>query len=149
MRSFFASYSYWICPIISWKSLLICNLVAANVRARSSPTRTISYFASLLEVKKLRRIACSTSSLVGDCKIRPILDLDALDALSTWSVHHCSLEDSAGCVIFWGSSAIKSAITCLLYDNLSWYLIPYSLNSMTHFNISLDRSGLCRVTRSG
>ena len=38
-----------------------------------------SYYVSLFEVRKLRRIACSISSLVSDCRVRPIPDPDTLD----------------------------------------------------------------------
>ena len=145
MHSSFVSYSCWIYPTISWESLLISNLVAANTRARFSPTKTTSYSVSLLKAEKLRRIACSISFPIGDYRIRPIPDPDTLDALSTWSVHHCSPGRSVECACFWGSSVI----TCPFNDNLNWYLIPYSFNSMTHFNIHSDRSGLCRVTWSG
>ena len=51
--------------------------------ARSSLTRIASYFASLLEAEKLKRISYSTNSSVGDSKIRPIPELDALDVSST------------------------------------------------------------------
>ena len=149
MSSSFALYFFLICSTISWESFLISNLVATNVMARSSLTRTISYSISLLEAEKLRQITYSTSFPISDCMIRPTSESDALDAPSTWSVHHCFLGDLTGCVGFWGSSTLKSAITCHFNANLGWYLIMYSLNSMTHFNISLDRSDLCRVTRSG
>ena len=151
-----ASHAFILCfilslnlSIISWELLLISNLVAINTRARSSPSRTTSYSALLLEVEKLRWIACSISSPVGDCRIKPTLDLNTLDVPSTRSVHHCSPGQSEGWVSFLGSLAIKSAITCPFNDNLGWYLISYSLNSMAHFNICPDRSSLCRVARSG
>ena len=149
MCSSFASYSFWICLMISWESLRISNLVAANVMAKSSPARTTSYSASLLEVKKLRRIACSTNSPVGDYRIKPTLDLDALDVLSTWNIYYCSLGNSTECVIFLESLTIKSTLTCPFSANLDWYLILYSLNSMAHFNIRSNRSSLYRVLRSG
>ena len=100
IHSSFASYSYWIYLIISWESLLISNLVAANIRVRSSLANTTSYSVSLLEVGKLRRIVCSTSSPVGDCRTRPTSNPDTLDAPSTWIVHHCSLGWLIGCVCF-------------------------------------------------
>ena len=146
--SYFASYSHWICSTISWESLLISNLVEANIRARSSPTSTTSYSASLLEVGKLRRIAYSISFPVGDCRTKPTPDPGTSNAPSTWSVLHCSLRQSIGCICFWGSSVIKSTITCLSKDNHDWYLIPYSLNSIAHFNIRPDRFDLCKVTQS-
>ena len=71
IRSSFASYSRWICPTISWELFLIPNLVAANIRARSSPIMTTSYSTTLLKVEKFRRITCSISSLVGNCRITP------------------------------------------------------------------------------
>ena len=149
MRSSLVSYSHRICLTISWESLLISNLVVASVRAWSSPTRTTSYSFSLLEVEKLRQITCSNSSPGGDCRIGPIPNPDALDASFTWNVHHWPLGGSTGCAGFLGSSTIKSTITCPFNDNLGWYMISYSLNSMTHFNIRLDKFNLCRVTRSG
>ena len=117
IHSSFALYSCWICLTISQESNLISNLVAANIRARSSPASTTSYSASLLEVEKLIWIACSISSLVGDCKTRPTLDLNTLDTPSTWSVYHCFPGWSVACVCFLGSSAIKSAITWFFKDN--------------------------------
>ena len=149
MRSSFVSYSRWIYLIISWKSLLISNLVVTSVKVRSSSVRITSYSTTLLEVEKLRQIACFINSPISDCKIRLTPDPDTLDALSTWSVHHCSLGWSTRCACFLGSSAIKLVITYPFSDNLGWYLILYSLNSIAHFSICHDRSSLCRVTRSG
>ena len=62
---------------------MISNLVAANIRARCSPTRTTSYFALLLEAEKLIWIACFISSPVGDCRIKPISNPETPEALST------------------------------------------------------------------
>ena len=145
IRSSFVSYSHWICPTISWESLLISYLVAANIRVRSSLARTISYSASLLEVEKLRWIACSISSPIGDYKIRPTSDPGTSDAPSTWSVHHCSLGLLTRCVCFLRSSVINYPFK----DNHDWYLIPCSFNSIAHFNIRPDRFSWCKVTRSG
>ena len=117
IRSLFASYSRWIYPKISWESLLISNLVMTNIRARSSLASTTSYFASLLEDKKLIWITCSISSSVDDCRSRPIPDPDTLDASSTWSVHHYALGWLTGCVCFLGSSTINLVITCFFKDN--------------------------------
>ena len=60
---------------------MIANLVAVNIRARSRPASTTLYSASLLEVEKLRRIACSISFPVGDCRTRLTLDRDTLRTL--------------------------------------------------------------------
>ena len=144
IHSSFALYSRWICLTIIWESLLISNLVATKIRAKSNPVRIVSYSASLLEAKKLRRISCSISSPVGDCSLNP----NTLNAPSTWSVHHYFLGQSIRCVCFLGSSAIKSTITCPFKDNRGWYLIPYWLNSITHFNIRPDKFNWCKVTWS-
>ena len=135
--------------MISWELLHIFNLIVAKVKAKSSSSKIASYLASLLEVGKPSRITCSSSSPVGDCKIRPTPTLEALDAPSTWSIHHSSLGESTKWDGFWGSSAIKSTMTCHFNVSLGWYLIPYSLNSMTHFSIRLNMSGLCEVLLSG
>ena len=79
--SFFVLYSRWVCPTISWESFLIANLVVVNIRKRSSPASTTLYSASLLEVEKLRRITCSISFPVGDCRTRLTLDPDTLGTL--------------------------------------------------------------------
>lgn len=84
MRSSLASYSLWICLTINWESLHISNLIATKVRARSNPTKTASYSTSLLEARKPSRIAYSSNSPIGDYKIRPTPELEALDALPTW-----------------------------------------------------------------
>ena len=57
--------------------------------------------------------------------------------------------DELDVLVFLRSSAIKSTITYPFYDNLGWYLILYSLNSMTHFNIRSDRFDLCMIALSG
>ena len=67
--------------------------------------------------KSIIWIACSISSLVGDCRTKPTLDPNTLDTPSTWSVYHCFLGRSIACVCFLGSSAIKSAITWSFKDN--------------------------------
>ena len=146
--SSFALYSRWIYSTISWELLLISNLVMTNIRARSSLASTTSYFASLLEDEKLIWIACSINSSVDDYRTIPTPDPNTLDASSTWSVHHYALGWLTGCVCFLGSSVLKLAITCPFKDNRNWYLIPYSLNSITHFNIHPDRFDLCKVTQS-
>ena len=65
------------------RMLHILILAVAKVKTRSNPTRIASYLTSLLEAGKPSRIAYSSCSLVGDCKIRPILEPEALDAPST------------------------------------------------------------------
>ena len=129
--------------------LHILILAVAKVKTRSNPTRIASYLTSLLEAGKPSRIACSSYSLVGDCKIRPILEPEALDAPSTWRTHYPSSGDSVrwdGC---WGTSVIKSAMICHFITSLGWYLISYSLNSMTYLSILLDKSGLSKMLLSG
>lgn len=107
--------------------------------------RMASYSASLLNVRNLSRMTCSNCSPIGDRRKRPTSDPEDWEASSTYKVHHPSLPDSmprAGC---WGTLAMKSTITCPFMDNLDWYSIPYSLNSMAHFSILSDRSGLCKI----
>ena len=44
---------------------------------------------------------------------------------------------------------MKSARTCPFLSNLGSYEIPYSLSSIAHLVILLDKSGLCIVLRRG
>ena len=129
----------------SWELLHIFNLTSTKVRVRFNPVKIASYSTSLLEAGKPSWIAYSRSFPIGDCKIRPTLELEALDVPSTWSAHHPSSGEYARWGGFWGNSAIESAMTCPFNANLGWYLILYSLNSMTHLNILLDRSDLCQI----
>ena len=65
------------------RMLHILILAVAKVKTGFNSTRIASYLTSLLEARKPSRIAYSSCSLVGDCKIRPILEPKALDASST------------------------------------------------------------------
>ena len=145
MRPFLASFSPWICPITSWESLHISSLDANRARARFNPDRMTSYSTSLLESGNPSRIAYSSCSLVGDCKRRPTPDPETRDAPSTWRIHHPSSLGLTSWDDFWGISAMKSTMTCPFMANLGWYLISYSLNSMTRFGILSDMSGLCKI----
>ena len=93
MHSFLASYCSWICLTTRWESLRISSLDADKVRARLSLARIASYSASLLEAGNPSPIACSSCSLVGDCKRRPISDPEAWDTPSTCSIHHLLLGE--------------------------------------------------------
>ncbi|RVW44261.1 hypothetical protein CK203_099618 [Vitis vinifera] len=127
----------------------ILSLETDSVSARSNPDRMVSYSASLFDVRNPNRMACSSCSPVGDCSRIPTLDLDDRETPSTCKVHYSTLSSSpsrAGC---WGDSTTKSAITCPFMDSLDRYSIPYSLNSIAHCSILLDRSSLCRMLRRG
>ena len=87
--------------MINWESLHISNLIAAKVRARSSPAKIVLYYASLLEAEKMSRIACFISYPVSDCRIRPTPKLETLDAPSTWSVSHSSQGTQLDVMVFW------------------------------------------------
>ena len=108
-----------------------------------------SYSASLFDARNLNRMAYSSYSLLEDCSRSPTSDLDNREAPSTHKVHHFSLCDSPSRAGHWGDSTTKLAITCPFMDNLSRYSIPYSLNSMAHWSILPDISGLCRMLRRG
>ena len=149
MHSSLASYFPWICPMTSWESLHIFNLAIDKVRARLNTTRIISYSASLLEVGNPSRIVCFSYSLVDDCKRRPIPDPETLDAPSKWSIHHPFLRESVSWDGFWGTLAIKLDMTYPFTASLGWYSISYSLSSMAHLSILLDRFGLWKMLLSG
>ena len=134
---------------MSWESLQILSLEAESANVRFNPDKMALYSASLLDARNLSRMACSNYSPIGDCKRRPTLDPEVQETSSTCRVHHPSLPDSisrGGC---WRTSAMKSTMTCHFMDNLGWYSIPYSLNSMAHFNILPDRSSLCKILLRG
>ena len=149
MRLSLASYSPLIFQMTSWESLHIFNLAIDKVRARLNPARIASYSASLLEAGNPSQIVCFSYSLVSDCKRRPIPDPETLDAPSTWSVHHPSLREFASWDGFWGTLAIKSDMTYPFIASLGWYSISYSLSSMTHLSILLDKFGLWKMLLSG
>ena len=115
-----SNLTFIICFVLSLNLLDNWLRIASNFQPSSnkpSPTSIASYSTLLLKIEKLRWIACSTSSLNGDCKTRPTLDPDTLDASSTWNVHHFSPRWLTGCVCFLGSSTINSVITCFFKDN--------------------------------
>ena len=143
-----ALYSPWMCPTISWESLRISILETERASVRFNSDMIASYSASLLNVENASRMAYSSCSLVGDCRRRSTPDPDAREAPSTWRIHHPSLHGSTSWED-WGISAMKYVMTWPFMDNLGWYLIPYSLNSITHFNILPDRSGLCKILLRG
>ena len=65
--------------------------------SRSSPAMIASYSASLLEVGKLKNMACSMTSPVGalSCSLRP--SPVCREAPSTFRVHHPELSSPISC----------------------------------------------------
>ena len=146
IRGSLDSNSALTCPTTSCESLRIKRLLAPTSRARSSPAIMASYSDSLLEVLKPRQTACSILSPVGEVNCRPIPAPDCLEALSTQRIYQPFLfEQVLGCGIY----ARKSAKTCPFLESLGLYWMPYSLSSIAHRAILLDRSGLWIVPRSG
>ena len=133
------SNSALTCPTTNCESLQIKRLLAPTASASSSPAIMASYSDSLLKALKLKRIACSILSPVGEVNCRPIPAPDCLEAPSTQRVHHPLLSRQvSGCEIF----VRKSAKTCPFFESLSLYWIPYSLSSITQRAILPKRSGL-------
>ena len=120
-----------------------------SASARSNPDKMASYSASLFDAGNPSRMACSSCSPVGDCSSSPTPNPDDREAPSTRKVHRSSLSGFPSRAGHWGDSTTKSTITCHFMDNLDRYSIPYSLNSMAHWSILLDRSGLCKMLRRG
>ena len=116
-----------------------------SARARFSPDRMASYSTLLFDAGNPSRMACSNCSPVEDCSRSPTPDPDDREAPSTRKVHHSFLCGSLSRVGHWGDSTTKSAITCPFMDNLGWYLIPYSFDSMAYWSILSDRSGLYKM----
>lgn len=81
MRSSLASYSRCICSTTSCESLLTSTFVADKARASSSLTKIASYFASLLDVRKLRWMTYSNFSPIGDC------NANLIPAIIFWRLH--------------------------------------------------------------
>ncbi|KAL6329199.1 hypothetical protein AAG906_014808 [Vitis piasezkii] len=115
----------------------ILSLETDSASARSNSNRMVSYSASLFDSGNPSRMACFSCSPVGDCSSSPTLDPDDRETPSTCKVHYSTLS----------SSPSRAAITCHFMDKLDRYSIPYSLNSMAHCSILLDRSSLCRILR--
>ena len=65
--------------------------------ARSIPTMIASYSASLLEVGKSKRMACSIISLVRALSCSPSPALVCREASSTFRVHQLELSGSISC----------------------------------------------------
>ena len=118
-----------------------------SAKARFSPDRMASYSTSLFAAGNPSRMACSSCSPVGDCSRSPTPNPDNQEAPSTCKVHHSFLCGSPSRAGRWGDSTTKSTITCPFMDNLGWYSIPYSLNSMAYWSILPDRSDLCKMLR--
>ena len=70
IRGFRDSYFSFTCPTTNYESLRIRSLLADTVTASSILASVASYFDSLLEALKPKRIACSILSLTRDlsCK---------------------------------------------------------------------------------
>ncbi|KAL6319831.1 hypothetical protein AAG906_036896 [Vitis piasezkii] len=114
-------------------SPFIMSLEVASASTRFNPNIMASYSASLFDAENSNRMACSNCSPIRDCRRSPTLDPNDREAPST----------------YWGTSAMKSAMTYPFMDNLGWYSISYLLNSMAHFSILPDRFGLCKILRRG
>ena len=85
------SYFSFTCPTINYESLRIRSLSADTVTAGSIPARMASYFDSLLEALKLKQIACSIFSPIGDLSCKPMSALVYRDAPSTLRVYQFTL----------------------------------------------------------
>ena len=105
------------------------------------------YSALLLDIRKSSYMASSICSPMGDCNMIPTSTPNILDDLSTWRIHHYSLF--LGIVRPWGNSTMKLTRTYHLRECRGLYHMPYSLNSIAHFIIHLERFGLFRVIRNG
>ena len=118
MCSSLALYFPWICPTMSWKSMQSLSLETKSASVRFNSDMMASYSASLLDAGNSSRMTYSSCSLVSDRKSGPTLDPEDGEAPSTCRVHHPSLPGSlsqGGC---WGTSAMKSDMTCPFMDNL-------------------------------
>ena len=146
IRDSLDSYSALTCLTTSCESLRIRRLLAPTTRASSTPATNASYSELLLEASKPKRTACSILSLVGEVNCRPIPAPDCLEAPSTQRIHWSPLF---GRILCCGSFARKLAKTCPFLESLSLYCISYSLSSIAHRAILLDRSDLWIVPRSG
>ena len=133
------SNSALTCPTISCESLRIKRLLVPMASASSSPAIMASYSNSLLEALNPKRTGCSILFPVGEVNCRPIPAPDCLEAPLTQRVHQpFSYRQVLGCGIY----ARKSAKTCPFFESLGLYWMPYSLSSIAHRAIILDRSGL-------
>ena len=146
IRGSLDSNSALTCPTTNCESLRIRRLSAPTARDSSIPAIKASYSDSLLKASKPKRTACSILSPAWEVNYRPMSAPDCREAPSTQRVHQPSLF---GRVLGCGSSTRKSAKTCPFLESLGLYCIPYSLNSIAHRAILLDRSGLWIVPRSG
>ena len=106
---------------------------------RSIPTRVASYSASLLDMGKSNRIACSILSLVGALNCKPTQTLVCREAPSTLRIHQSALLGFLSC---WGISAKNFANTSPFIAKRDLYWIPNPLSSLAHRPILLDKSGL-------
>ena len=146
IRGSLDSNSPLTCPTTSCESLQIKRLLASMASASSSPAIMALYSDSLLEALKPKRTAYSIISQVGEVNCRPIPAPDCMEAPSTQRVH---LPFSFGQVLGCEISARKSGKICPFFESLDLYWMPYSLSSIAHRAILLDRSGLWIVPRSG
>ena len=109
---------------------------------RSIPDRIVSYSTSFLDVGKSNRIACFILSPVWALSCKPTPTPVYREAPSTLRIHQLELPEFASC---WGISAKNSAFIA----KQGLYVILYSLCSIVHQAILLDKSGLCMVLRKG
>ena len=147
IHSSLASYSWWICSTINWESLPISTFNAASAKASSRPTIIVSYSASLLNAGKSRRTDCSSGFPIKESSTSPTPASDTRDALFTCKIHQWLMV--LVYTRFLGSSTIKSVRIWPFSDKCGLYCMSYSLNSIAHFIIRPDRSGLCKVTFNG
>ena len=138
--------SSFTCPTTNWESLRTRSLPEDRVAASSSPAKMASHSNSLLEALNLTRISYSILSPDGDLNCKPMPSPIFMDTPSMLSIHQ---SEMSGCASVWGSSAMKSANTCPLFESLSLYWMPYSLSSIPQRAILPDISGLCIVFRRG
>ena len=147
IRSSLASYSCWICSTTIWESLPISTFDAASAKASSRPTIIASYSTSLLDAGKSRQTDYSRGFPIKESSTSPTPASNTRDALFTCKIHQWLMV--LVCTHFLGSLTIKFARIWPFSDKCGLYCMSYSLNSIAHFIIRPDRSGLCKVTFNG
>ena len=113
---------------------------------RPIPARIVSYSASLLDVGKSNRIACSIISPVWALGCKPTQAPICREAPSTLRIHQSVLPRSAS---YCGISAKKYVNICPFITKRGLFWISNSLSSIAYQAIIPDKSVLCMVLRRG
>ena len=127
IRSSFASYLWFTCPMMSLESFLITELLMPMASTSLKLVSIASYSTSLFVAGNWSYTPYLRTSLSGDIMTTPSPSSSLTDDPLAWTIQNCVLLSLEKVI-----SAIKSANTWALIADRGLYLMSNWLSSMVH-----------------